>query len=83
MDVRLTSAANSLLLGIWGARWHRSETQCRAGYQWAGPLPPTQDYFIGIAANGQAASYELTVTVTQAEAPPTRIQFAPGATSAT
>jgi len=83
MDVLLTSPSGDLLLGIWGADGSVLKHNAVAGYDWAGRLASTQDYFIGIVSNGPAANYQLTVTITQYDMTPTRIQFRTRATSAT
>lgn len=83
MEVLITSPNNDVLLSIWGADGTVLKRHVDGGAYWAAPLPSTQDYFINAVSVGQETTYELTVTISPLEPEPTRIQFEPGATSAT
>jgi hypothetical protein len=82
MEVRITSPDNDVLLDIWGADGTVLKRHAVGESYWAGPLPATQDYFIGAVSVGGETNYLLTVTISALEPEPTRIQFSPGATSA-
>jgi hypothetical protein len=83
MEVRITSPDNDVLLDIWGADGTVLKRHPVGEAYWAGPLPATQDYFIGAVSVGGETDYLLTVTISALEPEATRIQFEPGATSAT
>lgn len=84
MHIELTSTngkANFSLQGVDdGQPYKRVETESR---QWEGTLPASQDYLIWVRTPDSADSYTLTVTIDPLQAQPQRIQFAPGAVSAT
>lgn len=87
MRVELTSPDGSVLLGIAGLSdgvlYKRTAV---AGTVFEFLLPTTQDYLIQVASSsGASVRYELLVEILPLSAVPTtqRIQFAPGATSAT
>lgn len=82
MEVRITSPDNDVLLDIWGADGTILKRHAVGAAYWAGPLPATQDYFIGAVSVGGETNYLLTVTISALEPAPTRIRFSPGATSA-
>jgi hypothetical protein len=78
MMAMVSSPDNSVVLEIWGTsdgqvlvRSHMRQTF------WQGPLPTTQDYGVKAVSTAGATSYTLQVII------PERIQFAPGAISAT
>jgi len=78
MMVQVSSAGNSVVLEIAGlsdgrplVRSHMRQTF------WQGALPATQDYSIKAVGTGAAANYSLSVII------PERVQFQPGAISAT
>jgi hypothetical protein len=81
MEVRITSPDNDVLLDIWGADGTVLKRHPVGEAYWAGPLPATQDYFIGAVSVGGETNYLLTVTISALEPAPTRIRFSPGATS--
>ncbi|MGD2205143.1 MAG: hypothetical protein PVH17_00065 [Anaerolineae bacterium] len=85
MEVDLVSVAADVRLEIWGEDGTPLKRAAVGGPSWTGTLPLTQDYFIKVISFGSAADYTLTVTVLplESERPATRIEFAPGATSAT
>lgn len=83
MEVLITSPGNDVLLDIWGADGTVLKRHPVGEAYWAGPLPATQDYFIGAVSVGGETNYMLTVTISALEPEATRIQFEPGATSAT
>jgi hypothetical protein len=82
MEVLITSPNNDVLLDIWGADGTVLKRHPVGEAYWAGPLPATQDYFIGAVSVGGETNYLLTVTISALEPEATRIQFSPGATSA-
>ena len=78
MMAMVSSPDDSIVLEIWGTsdgqplvRSHMRQTF------WQGPLPATQDYGVKVVSTAGATSYTLQVII------PERIQFAPGAISAT
>ncbi len=75
-------AANFLVTSPAGQPLKRLENEDRT---WTGSLPATGDYLICVATAGGAVAYNLSVSIPPTANPPaaTRIQFAPGATSAT
>jgi len=77
MAVDITSPNADVLLDIWGMDGMPLKRHVDDRAYWRGRLPSTQDYFIQAVSVGAAANYELHVTVFA------RIQFEPGATSAT
>ena len=77
MAVDITSPNADVLLDIWGADGMPLKRHVDDSAYWRGRLPSTQDYFIQAVSVGAATNYELHVTVFA------RIQFEPGATSAT
>lgn len=76
MDVRVTSAEDSVHLRVEAPNGASLEGQAEGETFWRGPLPFTQDYVIAVSSP-QAADYELSVIVYA------RIAFASGETSAT
>ncbi len=84
MEVDLVSAAD-LHLEIWGEDGTPLKRAAVGGPSWMGTLPSTQDYFVKAVSFGPVADYTLTVAVLplESERPATRIEFEPGATSAT
>jgi len=84
MEVIITSPNNDVLLTIVGADGIPLKRYVDGSAEWRGVLPSTQDYFIEAVSVGAATSYELTVWISPlGPSEPIRIQFAPGATSAT
>jgi hypothetical protein len=90
MEADIDSAHGDILLSIVGADGQPLKRYHVGGAYWQGTLPETQDYILRPVAIGQDDSYMLTVTIppaipepTEEPSAPTRIQFAPGATSAT
>jgi hypothetical protein len=86
MSVRIDSPRNDVLLTIYsadGANILKRYVDDQA--DWTGELPATSDYIIEAVSVGESTSFSLTVEIEPlAEAPqPVRIEFAPGATSAT
>lgn len=77
MAVDITSPNDDVLLSIWGADGLPLKRHVDDRAYWRGRLPSTQDYFIQAVSVGAATNYELHVTAFA------RIQFEPGATSAT
>lgn len=83
MEVIITSPNNDVLLTVWGADGVPLKRYVDGSPVWRGELPSTQDYFIDAVSVGEETDYELTVMISALESEPTRIQFEPGATSAT
>jgi hypothetical protein len=90
MTVNVFSNQGHLLLQIASADGNPLKTFGAGSSSWSGILPTTQDYIIGIITeNGAPATYTLEVTIpplataTPIISQPKRIQFAPGAISAT
>ncbi len=76
--------ATGVLLNVWGPDGAELIPGAMQMAAWRVVLPANGDYFIAVNSTGRAADYELTVIVdalTSGKA--TRIQFAPGGTSAT
>lgn len=84
-----TNSATALWLTVNGADGAVLKAMGAGTANWSGVAPTTQDYFLTLGSQNQAAaSYTLQVTIPplgQAAPTPTpkRISFAPGATSAT
>jgi len=83
MEVVITSPDNDVLLTIYGADGVVLKRHAVGDPYWRGELPSTQDYLINAVSVGNETDYELAVTIGALEPEPTRIQFEPGATSAT
>ncbi|MBI5035187.1 MAG: hypothetical protein HZB51_32070 [Chloroflexi bacterium] len=90
MTVSVYSNQAHMLLQIAGTDGNPLKTFGAGSSSWSGILPTTQDYSIGIITeNGAPATYTLHVsisplaTATPIISQPKRIQFAPGAISAT
>ncbi len=83
MEVIITSPNNDVLLTVYGADGVVLKRHAVGDPEWRGELPSTQDYFINAVSVGEETDYELAVTIGALEPEPTRIQFEPGATSAT
>lgn len=83
MDVRITSPNNDVLLTIWGEDGVPLKRYVDDRAEWRGELYATQDYYVEAVAVGGATNYTLAVAISPLGSEPTRIQFAPGATSAT
>jgi hypothetical protein len=77
MEVVITSLRNDVLLEVWGADGTVLKRHAVGQPYWRGELPSTQDYFINGVSVGGETDYTLTVIIRA------RIQFEPGATSAT
>jgi len=82
MNVVVTAPGNAVGLSIWGADGTVLKRYVDETTEWHGELPSTQDYFIQLIWI-QETSCTLTVSIPLLEPEPTRIQFEPGATSAT
>lgn len=77
MQVSLSPDQGQAMLVIWGADGTVLMSDHAGSAYWTGTLPSTQDYYIDVRpAPGVAVDYSLDVVI------PARIQFAPGATSA-
>lgn len=81
MDVTVEASTGGVSLSIWGEdgivlKQHaENRAEC--------VLPSSQDYFVALYSGEQATRYDLTVMISPLEgSEPTRIRFAPGATSA-
>ena len=75
--------ANFAILGVDdGIPYKRLENEDRS---FVLPLPRTQDYLVTVARPAGSSSYSLVIEIPPpaAPAPPERVNFAPGATSAT
>jgi hypothetical protein len=83
MEVIITSPQGSVALSIIGSDGVTLKTYMDGVAEWRGDLPSTQDYFVEAVAIGGAASYQMSVRIPPQETEPVRINFAPGATSAT
>ena len=77
MEVIITSLYNDVLLDVLGADGTVLKRHAVGQPYWRGELPSTQDYFINAVSVGGTTNYTLEVIVRA------RIQFEPGATSAT
>ena len=84
MEVRISSPHHDVLLEIVGADGVPLKRYVDGRSDWRGTLLITQDYYIYPISVGGSTSFELYVWVSPLQPPgPIRIQFAPGATSAT
>ncbi|HSJ57664.1 MAG TPA: hypothetical protein VLC95_10810, partial [Anaerolineae bacterium] len=88
MTVDLTYPSGEALLIIWGADGDVLISDHAETRHWTGTLPSTQDYYVDVRASAASTTVNYTLQVTippagQEEPQPTRIQFKPGATSAT
>ena len=84
MEVAIQSPRNDVLLTLMGADGTTLRHYIEGQAYWRGPVPATQDYFIDFISIGPATTYELRVTIPPlSPGEPRRIQFQPGATSAT
>lgn len=90
MSVSLSPDQGQAILVIWGQDGDVLVSDHAGVAYWSGQLRTTQDYYIDVrsAADSTPVDYVLTVTIPPlptpgAGVPPTRIQFAPGATSVT
>ncbi|HUW09871.1 MAG TPA: hypothetical protein VM537_09075 [Anaerolineae bacterium] len=83
MEVFMMSPQSDVPLTIIGADGLTLKTYMDGLAQWSGELPSTQDYFLEAVATGGDTSYQMTVRILPQETEPIRIQFAPGATTAT
>jgi hypothetical protein len=84
MEVSITSPNDDVLLTIFGADGTPLKRHEVGRAYWRGTLPATQDYFVEAVSVGEATPFTLKVTISPLKpSHPTRIQFAPGATSAT
>jgi hypothetical protein len=77
MEVFITSLHNDVLLDVLGADGTVLKRHPVGQPYWRGELPSTQDYFINAVSVGGETDYTLAVIIRA------RIQFEPGATSAT
>lgn len=83
MEVVITSPNNDVLLTIVGADGVPLKRYVDGSAEWRGQLYATQDYFIEAVSVGGGTNYQLAVWISPLGPPqPTRIQFAPGTTSA-
>ena len=82
MEVVVSAPGDGVGLSIWGEDGIPLKRYVDETPEWRGQLPATQDYFIHLISI-QETSYALTVTIEPLPTEPTRIQFAPGTTSAT
>lgn len=84
MSVEITSPNQDVLLSVVGQDGTPLKRYQNGPPRWAAQLPATQDYFLHAVSVGQATSYTLRVSI---EPPPAqtreRVEFQPGATSAT
>ena len=83
MEVTITSPNSDVALTVAGTDGVVLKSYADGLAEWRGELPSTQDYFLEAVAMGADTSYQLTVSITSQQTEPVRIQFAPGATSAT
>jgi hypothetical protein len=87
VNLSVATAEVSAILVIWGADGTVLISDHADATTWVGQLPSTQGYYINVRSVAQApVDYTLEVIIppvaSQPEPEPTRIQFAPGATSA-
>ena len=85
MDVTIQPMGGPPCLAIAGANGVPLKSCAQGGLEWHGRLPATHDYFIRVKAGERQANYILTVAISalRPTPAPTRISFAPGATSGT
>lgn len=83
LDASVEERFGGALLYVWGPDGSELVPQAHPMAHWRVVLPAKGDYFIAVYATGAATRYTLTVTVNTPDSEQaTRIQFAPGATSA-
>jgi hypothetical protein len=83
MEVTTASPGSDVNLTILGLDGTLLKSYSDGRSNWQGELPSTQDYFLEAIAMGDGTTFQLTVSIAPQETEPVRIQFAPGATSAT
>jgi hypothetical protein len=83
MEVVITSPDGNVALGVRGLDGTLLKSSADGRNDWRGTLPSTQDYLVEAAAMGTDTAFQLLVRFPVEDTEPTRIQFAPGATSAT
>jgi hypothetical protein len=84
MHVALTTPAGDAVLAVEGANGQVYLSTAEGQSTWPLPaLPVTQDYILSIMSTGNSTSYVLDVGISALASLPTRIEFAPGTTSAT
>jgi len=83
MEVVIDSPNDDVLLSIVGEDGVPLKRYVDGESRWRGVLPATQDYLLQPVATGGSTSFTLMVAISPLASEPQRIQFAPGATSAT
>lgn len=84
MFVSLASPAGDAVLAVEGSNGQIYLNATERQTQWSSvALPATQDYIVSVVSIGNRTNYTLDVGISALSSLPTRIQFAPGATSAT
>ncbi len=83
MEVMIDSPNDDVLLSIVGEDGVPLKRYVDGESQWRGVLPATQDYLLQPVATGGSADFAMRIIISSLGSAPQRIQFAPGATSAT
>lgn len=83
MEVAIVSPRGDVLLDVVSADGVPLKRYVDGASQWRGTLPATQDYFVQPVATGGSTDFTVRIIILSLEFAPQRIQFAPGATSAT
>lgn len=84
MSIDLTFTEGRAILVVWGADGNVLLSDHAEASSFQQALPTTQDYYIQVHGRPDGnTSYSMTVSIPQAATRGTRIEFAPGATSAT
>ncbi len=63
MTVSVASPNNDVALAIWGADGTVLLSDHAGATEWQGPLPATQDYFIGLSGAAEQTLYRLSVSI--------------------
>jgi hypothetical protein len=84
MEVAISSPNEDVLPTVYGADGTVLKRYVDGATEWQGELPATQDYIIMASSFGGETDYTLLVEISALGLPePSRVEFAPGATSAT
>jgi hypothetical protein len=83
MEVVVDSPNDDVLLSIVGEDGVPLKRYVDGESRWRGVLPATQDYLLQPVGTGGSTGFTLMIVISPLDSEPQRIQFAPGATSAT
>lgn len=83
MEVMVDSPNDDVLLSIVGEDGVSLKRYVDGELRWHGVLAATQDYVVQPVATGGSTDFTVSIIISTLESEPQRLQFAPGATSAT